>query len=406
MPVGWSVPPAASPLSARDLLAGISGAARERHAANRFTQSLRDHFGLPGVFLVSSGTAALSLSLRALHEAHPDKNLVCVPAFTCFSVAAAVRAAGLRIVLGDINPCTLDFDYRDLSRCLAEHTENLLAVIATHLYGVPARISRIRSIAGETPVLEDAAQAMGACFDNGWAGTLGDIGIFSLGRGKALTAFEGGIIITGNCRYADSLRKLVDALPSYNAKEKAILFAQTVAMQALLNPRRFWLPQILPFLHLGETRYKPRVYMRKMSGLQAGLMRRWRDNTRTLHRLRKAIAAEWNRQIPLAITDGETLQQTDFGALIRYPVFLRDSSRRDQLVSLAHKEGLGLSSGYPHTLATLPVIESHERSKQYPGAHICARHLATLPNHPYVTGETVASVHRLINRCGGVDTLN
>ena len=67
------------------------------------------------VFLVSSGSAALTLALMALKSLAREREVV-IPAYTCFSVPAAVLQAGLRPVLCDIDPSTFDFDHSHLLR--------------------------------------------------------------------------------------------------------------------------------------------------------------------------------------------------------------------------------------------------------------------------------------------------
>ena len=121
MKIHRTVPPAAAPLRWADLrhgIAGIFAAARARRARE---EEIRRHFGVGHAFLVSSGTAALTLTLTALKSCSPRTGVV-IPAYTCFSVAAAVVKAGLRPVLCDIDPTTFDFDYGLLARTLKSDT--------------------------------------------------------------------------------------------------------------------------------------------------------------------------------------------------------------------------------------------------------------------------------------------
>jgi dTDP-4-amino-4,6-dideoxygalactose transaminase len=120
-----------------------------------------------------------------------------IPAYTCFSVPAAVLKAGLRPVLCDINPSTFDFDHALLERTL---NGNTLCVVAHHLFGIPSNIERVRALSRARGifVVEDAAQAMGVESHGRSLGTLGDVGLFSLGRGKAITCGSGGIIVTNS----------------------------------------------------------------------------------------------------------------------------------------------------------------------------------------------------------------
>lgn len=119
-----------------------------------------------------------------------------IPAYTCFSVPSAVVKAGLDVALCDLDASTFDFDYRLLEAAVNEKT---LCVIPSHLFGIPSEMDRVNAICREKGVyvVEDAAQAMRGP-TKGKLGTLGDVGFFSLGRGKNITCGSGGIIVTNS----------------------------------------------------------------------------------------------------------------------------------------------------------------------------------------------------------------
>jgi len=120
MRIGRTLPPAASPIYPRDILSGIKGVFRGKRELNRFQSELKEYFGVKHCFLVSSGKAALTLILKALHKIHPDRDEVLIPAFTCYSVPSAIVRAGLKVRLCDISPDTLDFDFNQLDKILAQ----------------------------------------------------------------------------------------------------------------------------------------------------------------------------------------------------------------------------------------------------------------------------------------------
>jgi perosamine synthetase len=122
MRIGRTLPPAAAPLSWRDLSAGLKGALRGSRETQRFAEELRSHFNRRHCFLVSSGKTALALILLALKEARPDRDRVLIPAFTCYSVPSAIVRAGLKVSLCDIDPDTLDFDEQQLRANLTDPT--------------------------------------------------------------------------------------------------------------------------------------------------------------------------------------------------------------------------------------------------------------------------------------------
>src|SRR5207244_6222004 len=169
MPSMWTrtfrrtIPPAAAPLRWADLWHGVAGIFSSSRSLRAREEEIRRHFGVSHAFLVSSGTAALTLTLTALKARSPRTGVV-IPAYTCFSVAAAVVKAGLRPVLCDIDPTTFDFDHALLARTV---TPDTLCVVSHHLFGIPSDVERLRPLFHARGVagLEDTAQAMGAELD-------------------------------------------------------------------------------------------------------------------------------------------------------------------------------------------------------------------------------------------------
>src|SRR6185436_2116963 len=113
-----------------------------------------------GCLALSSGRAAFSVSLRALGRLAPSRRNVIIPAYTSYSVPAAVVNSGFGLVLCDVDPVTLDFKLEDLEALVDEDT---LAVTPNHLFGFPSDMDAITAIAkrGGAYVLEDTAQALG-----------------------------------------------------------------------------------------------------------------------------------------------------------------------------------------------------------------------------------------------------
>jgi perosamine synthetase len=278
-------PPTAAPLSGREIMEGLHGWFSEGRAEEKLKKELCDYFGVPDCWLVSSGKAALTLILKAIHSLSPGKKSVLMCAYTCYSVASSVVKAGLSVALSDINPDTLDFDYALLESQISEQT---LCLVINHLLGRPADLDHCRALARSKGiwVVEDAAQAMGAVYQGKTAGTRGDVGFFSLGRGKVICAVEGGIIVTRNPDIAAALQREYQKLPPYTCQEKAILLAKAIALVCFLRPSFYWLPDHLPFLKLGQTEFSTRFSLKRMSGFQCGLMRRWREKLARLNHAR------------------------------------------------------------------------------------------------------------------------
>src|SRR5262245_37252618 len=373
MRIGRTVAPAAAPLDGVDLWHGFVGLALRRRALRRLEQEIAQHVNVRHVFLVSSGTAALTLTLKALAASSGRRGVV-LPGYTCFSVPGAVVHAGLQPVPCDIEPATFDFDQSRLARTIDDNT---LCVIAHHLFGVPTDVARTRELchARGVLVIEDAAQGFGAMSNGVPAGTIGDVGIFSFGRGKSVTAGGGGAIVTSSDELAGAIRRLWDEVPDPSLLETVADFVMAVAMAIFIRPALYWLPAALPFLRLGETIFPSHVAIRRMSGMQAGLLRRWRRRLRIANRIRTRTAMAFGRRLRIA---------WPAHAYLRLPIFASSPEEKRTLLARAQRLGLGLSGGYPVAVDQIPQLAASVNGVSCPQARHVAEHLLTIPVHHWL----------------------
>jgi dTDP-4-amino-4,6-dideoxygalactose transaminase len=152
----------------------------------------------------ASGSDALLLALMALSVGPGDE--VIVPSFTFFASVSCITRLGATPVFVDIRRDTFNIDVDKLEAVISPKTR---AIIHVHLFGQCAEIDRICQIAGgrDIPVIEDAAQAIGAAYHSRPAGSWGSIGCFSFYPTKNLGGMgDGGMMTTGNDAVADRLR--------------------------------------------------------------------------------------------------------------------------------------------------------------------------------------------------------
>lgn len=155
-----------------------------------------------------SGTDALLLALRAL-DIGPGDEVLTTP-FTFFATAGAIANVGATPVFADIDARTFNLDPESAARTLRQRPR-IRAIVPVHLYGLCADMDAFLAMAGERgiPVIEDAAQAIGADYRGRRAGSMGAIGCFSFFPTKNLGgAGEGGILTTDDDRLAERLRAL------------------------------------------------------------------------------------------------------------------------------------------------------------------------------------------------------
>src|SRR5262245_10916804 len=378
-------PPAVAPLTASDLLRGVLGVGLRRRNRDKLERELREYFGVRHVFLVSSGKAGLALVLSALRQLS-DRREVVIPAYTCFSVPSAVVRAGLRVRPCDIDPDSGDFDLDELRRTVTPAT---LCVIPTHLFGIPADVESVREICHDRDVfvVEDAAQAMGGRHQGRLLGTLGDAGLFSLGRGKNITCGSGGVVVTDSPRLGAALATEYGRLLDPGVVRSLGNAALLTAMWALCHPRLYWLPAGLPFLGLGKTRFYRDFPVGRLGGFEIGVLGRWRERLESGNRLRLESARALQRAASCEASDIPYL---------RLPLVMPSRAARDALRDLSRRRGLGMEMMYPTGVAEIPELRDHVGDQTFRVARTLADRILTVPTHHLVPPTTKRELYDVV----------
>jgi perosamine synthetase len=158
---------------------------------------LADACGVEHAVAVSSGTAALHLAVLALGFEPGDE--VIVPAYTFPATANVVALAGLKPVLVDVDPATMNLDPAGV-----DPVRRTKAIMAVHLFGRPARLEELPPVT----LIEDAAGALGARRQGRPCGGLGLAGCLSFHPRKIVTTGEGGAVTTNDSHLAATVAQL------------------------------------------------------------------------------------------------------------------------------------------------------------------------------------------------------
>jgi dTDP-4-amino-4,6-dideoxygalactose transaminase len=305
---------------------------------------------------VSSGTDALTVALMALGVG-PGDEVIC-PAYTFFATAGAIARLGARPVFADVEPRGLTLDPAAVARALTARTR---AVVPVHLFGRCADLAAIAEAAGGVPVVEDAAQAIGAEHRGAQAGTVGALGCFSFFPSKSLGGFgDGGLVVTGDDALADRARvlRVHGARPKHHHALVGGNFRLDALQAALLGVK-------LP--HLG-----------------AAIARRAAHAARYDALFREAGLAGEALELPEA-APGVTFNQ--------YVVRVRGDGARDRLRAFLGERGVGTEIYYPVPLHRQPCFAALGHAEgSCPHAEAAARETLALPIFPELEPDELATV--------------
>lgn len=306
----------------------------------------------------ASGSDALLLALMALGVERGDE--VIVPSFTFFASVSCITRLGATPVFIDIDPTTYNMNADLLESKITSKTK---AIIPVHLFGQCAAIDRICQIAGDKdiPVVEDAAQAIGAAYHSRPAGSWGSVGCFSFYPTKNLGGMgDGGMLTSNDAGIADRLRLFAGhgMRPRYYHQVVGINSRLDTFQAAVLRVKMKHLPAAVEGRANNADRYDRLL-------TDAGLV--GDDAIGLPHRDENAFHV-WN-QYSVRVAGGKRdelrahLSESGVGSEIYYPVPMHQQECfRDMGLS---GEGLEETERASREILNLPIFPSLTESEQH-----------------------------------------
>lgn len=312
-----------------------------------FESELRATFGFKHAITVSSGTDALVLALMALGIGAGDE--VITTPFSFFATAGCVARVGAKPVFVDIDPSTLNIDARKVESAITSRTR---AILPVHLFGLAADMDALAKIAAAhgLPIVEDAAQSLGASFAGKPVGTLGAFGCFSFFPSKNLGAFgDAGLLTTEDDELADRAR--------------------------------------LMRTHGGRPKYFHKVVGGnfRLDALQAALLRVKLPHVSRYTELRQQHAAFYDQR--LGQLDGRLITPAGTPGHV-YNQYVVRTGEREALRAALTRAGIGTEVYYPRSLHVQECFaELGYRASDMPESERAVAEVLAIPVYPELTAQ-------------------
>lgn len=303
---------------------------------------------------VASGTDALSLALKGCGVGPSDE--VITVSHTAVATVAAIEQAGATPVLVDIDPLSYTLDPSAIEVALSSRTK---AIVPVHLYGHPADLDAIVSVARrhDLRIIEDCAQAHGALYKGKPVGSWGDVGCFSFFPTKNLGALgDGGMVVTDDERISERVRLLRE----YGWKERFV--------------------SRMPGINSRLDEIQAAILRVKLPYLDA-------DND-----ARRRIAGIYRSALRGVRSPGCRSDCTHV-----YHQYVVRSPRRDQLLRHLRGKGIEVSIHYPLAVHQQPAYDGRVRKMHLSNTEEIVREILSLPIYPELDEATIQYVVDAVN---------
>jgi dTDP-4-amino-4,6-dideoxygalactose transaminase len=303
---------------------------------------------------VNSGTSALFLTLKTLGVKTGDE--IIVPSLSFIATATPILMCGAKPKFVDVNNKNYTIDPIEIENAITKKTKGIIPV---HLYGHAANMNKIKKIAKNNSlfVVEDAAQAHGAKYNDKMIGSLGDAAFFSFYPSKNLTVGgDGGIVVSNNKQIVENVKMLRD----HGRTEKYL------------------------HRHLG--------YNLRFNEIQAAIGKIMLKKLHMRNKSRQNIAKKYN----LLLTDNFIKPYEEKWASHVYHMYTIRTRDRDKLKSYLKKRGIDTGIHYPIPIHKQPLFKKYNKII-LPVTEEISKTTLSLPMFPTLTKKQQQTIISAVN---------
>jgi dTDP-4-amino-4,6-dideoxygalactose transaminase len=304
----------------------------------------------------NSGTSALHVALRLLNV-EPGDEVITTP-YTFIATSWAISYCGAKPVYVDIDDATFNLNPKLIEKAITPRTK---AILPVHLYGHPFDVDPILEICRKhkLPLVEDAAQAVGAKYKGKTVGTFGEISCFSFYPGKNLGACgEGGALVTNNSGFA----------------------ARAKSLREHGSTERYYHDEV-------GYNYRMEGFQGAVLGVKLKHLQKWtKERRRVAHRYYELL-----RDTPLQLSREANYAESAWHLyIVRHP-------QRDELKKFLDENGVGNAVHYPIPLHLQKAYAYlGHKPGDFPVAEKAAREVLSLPIYPELTDTQIQRVVEVI----------
>ena len=360
-----------------------------------FAEALKRYFRVADVFVTANGTCALYIILKALKRLYPDKKTVILPAYTAPVLKLPCDKAGLSIALCDITLDDYGYDFKNLNGII---DNDVLCIVSVALFGIPPDLTGMKKF--NIPIVDDAAQAMGSISKGKMAGARGTAGIVSFHRGKNLSTYSGGGLLSCSAELTEVIEKEVSSLVQPPWKDEILAFMKVLAISHLINPSLYAIlePFVRPLksrsLHHSFVCAAQTIFQQRLGTLLLrrvdGIMRKRRQNGDILYQGLKGAS-------------GIILHQRRNNVTIAYnqfPIIFADLTKVEKIQRKLWKGGIETTRQYVKPLHHYFALGY--ATNEFPVAQKVAQGLLLFPTHYGVNRNDIERGIEIIrNELGG-----